>query len=90
MVVKEMYFVFGFNMNLDRMREWKVFFIKCVGVKLLDYKMSFMFRRLDGCGFCNIKLEKNLVVYGVLYIFEFGGFDRFDVFEMVLKGCYCW
>lgn len=52
--------------------------------------MSFMFRRLDGCGFCNIKLEKNLVVYGVLYIFEFGGFDRFDVFEMVLKGCYCW
>lgn len=90
MVVKEVYFVYGFNMNLERMREWKVFFILWVGVKLFDYKFSFLFKRFDGYGFGNIILEKNLVVYGVLYRFDDGGLDKLDVFEKVKMGCYWW
>ena len=88
MTAKEMYFAFGSNMNPDRMRKRKAFFTERVGAKLSDYKISFTFRRPDGCGSCNIKPDKNSVVHGALYTLECGGLDRLDVFEKVSKGCY--
>lgn len=88
MTAKEMYFAFGSNMNPERMRERKAFFTARVGAKLPDHKMSFSFRRPDGCGSGNIRPEKNSTVYGVLYSLEDGGLDKLDVFEMVARGCY--
>ncbi|XP_078379143.1 gamma-glutamylcyclotransferase-like [Oculina patagonica] len=88
MTAKEMYFAFGSNMNPNRMNDRKAFFTERVGAKLSDYKMSFSFRRVDGCGSGNIRPEKNSVVHGVLYTLEAGGLEKLDVFEMVSKGCY--
>ena len=88
MTAKEMYFAFGSNMNPNRMRERKAFFTERVGAKLSDYRMSFSFRRADGCGSGNIRPERNSVVHGVLYNLEAGGLDNLDVFEKVSKGCY--
>ena len=88
MTAKEMYFAFGSNMNPNRMRERKAFFTARVGAKLSDYKMSFSFRRTDGCGSGNIRPEKSSVVHGALYTLEDGGLDKLDVFEMVTQGCY--
>ena len=88
MAVKEMYFAFGSNMNAERMRERRAFFTERVGARLCDNKMTFSFRRPDGCGSANIRPEKNSVVHGVLYTLEEGGLDKLDVFEMVARGCY--
>lgn len=88
MARKEMYFAFGSNMNPERMRERKAFFTERVGAKLYDHKMTFSFRRPDGCGSGNIRPEKNSIVHGVLYTLEDGGLDKLDVFEMVAEGCY--
>lgn len=88
MTAKEMYFAFGSNMNPERMRQRKAFFTARVGAKLSDYKMSFSFRRPDGCGSGNIIPEKDSVVYGALYSLEDGGLEKLDVFEMVAHGCY--
>ena len=70
------------------MRERKAFFTERVGAKLTDYKMSFSFRRADGCGSGNIRPETSSVVHGVLYALEAGGLDKLDVFEKVSQGCY--
>lgn len=88
MAAKEMYFAFGSNMNPERMRQRKAFFTARVGAKLHDYRMSFSFRRPDGCGSGNIRPEKGSVVYGALYSLENGGLDKLDVFELVARGCY--
>lgn len=52
--------------------------------------MSFLFRGFNGGGGGNIIFEKGLFVFGVLYSFDDGGFDKLDVFEMVVFGCYWW
>lgn len=88
MTDKEMYFAFGSNMNPDRMRDRKAFFTARVGAKLLDYKMTFSFKRPDGGGSCNIRPEKDSVVHGVLYTLDAGGLDKLDVFEKVSDGWY--
>ena len=88
MTAKEMYFAFGSNMNPVRMRERKAFFTVRVAAKLPEHKMSFSFRRPDGCGSGNIRPKKNSVVYGALYTLDEGGLDKLDMFEMVDQGCY--
>ena len=88
-MAEELYFAYGSNLNAERMKERKAFFIKREAAKLPGYRFEFSKRTsLPGAGVGNIVASPQSTVHGILYSLEKGGLDKLDVFEQTREGHY--